>query len=122
MQEIRVDEHGVPRFVRVYQHAGVTLMDEEWGDLLGAMKYATAERERLLARVAELETELDGEKKANALLNAGMGAVCEGRDELKHRVRALETALTQMRTFIAPVNLAGPQEAVRIADHVLKGS
>ena len=56
-----------------------------------------AENAQLRAKVAELETELAGEKKANALMNAGMGAVCEGRDELKHRVRELESGLKQFR-------------------------
>ncbi len=39
---------------------------------------------------AELESELDGERKANQILNAGFVSTCEDRDRLKQRVRELE--------------------------------
>jgi chromosome segregation ATPase len=45
----------------------------------------------MAAAVLRLLIELEGFRKANAMLLAGMGSVCEGRDELKHRVRELET-------------------------------
>lgn len=49
------------------------------------------------AVVLSLLDELEGERKANALLNAGMGSVCDGRDELKHRVRELEAEIKSLR-------------------------
>lgn len=58
--------------------------------------------------------ERDGERKANALLNAGMGAVCEGRDELKHRVRELEAELADARRVCASLaeRCAGQAELI----------
>ena len=61
----------------------------------------------LLARVRELECQLAGEQKANALLNAGMGDVCEGRDQLKHRARELEADNARLREGLRPFADAG---------------
>lgn len=44
---------------------------------------------RLLGEKAALRFELEGANKACAMLNAGMGRVCEGRDELKMENRRL---------------------------------
>jgi peptidoglycan hydrolase CwlO-like protein len=52
------------------------------------------------ARIRELEVEVAGLNKANALLNAGMGAVCEGRDELKHRNRELEAKVVKLQGIV----------------------
>lgn len=52
--------------------------------------------ERQAAELAALRMELEGERKANALLNAGMGSVCEGRDELKHELRTLRARLAAL--------------------------
>lgn len=56
-----------------------------------------AEVSALRKRVAALECERDGLAKANSLLNAGMGSVCEGRDELKLRCRTLESENAELR-------------------------
>ena len=62
----------------------------------------------LLARVRELECQLAGEQKANALLNAGMGDVCEGRDQLKHRARELEADNARLRGLVAELRACDP--------------
>lgn len=44
----------------------------------------------LLDKIAALETELEGEKKANALLCEGMGRVSDLYNQLKHENRRLK--------------------------------
>jgi hypothetical protein len=57
------------------------------------------------AEVARLRVELEGERKANALLVAGMGDVCGGRDELKHENRRLAARVAELEDLSA--TLAG---------------
>lgn len=58
--------------------------------------------ERQAAENAALRLELEGEKKANALLNAGMGEVCEGRDAMKHELRTLRAQVAELTEGLRP--------------------
>lgn len=53
------------------------------------------------AELAALRLELEGEKKANALLNAGMGEVCDDRDRMKHELRELRAENERLKTELA---------------------
>ena len=76
----------------------------------------------LFARVRQLECQLAGEKKANALLNAGMGDVCEGRDQLKHRVRELEAEVARLREGLRKLRPFLHAAAVADCDELLGDS
>lgn len=56
---------------------------------------------RMGAALSDLRLELEGLKKANALLNAGMGDVCEGRDVLKMEVRELKAENERLKAMIS---------------------
>jgi len=66
-----------------------------------AERVTNCEQAQLAVEVERMKVELEGEKKANALLNAGMGGVCEGRDELKHKVRDLEAKVVNLRAALS---------------------
>jgi hypothetical protein len=64
----------------------------EWERLRG-------ENVRLAAHCERLASELEGERKANALLNAGMGSVCEGRDVMKLELRAALARVAELEAI-----------------------
>jgi hypothetical protein len=54
-----------------------------------------------VGELERLRLELEGERKAAAILLVGMGSVCDGRDELKHRVRELEALVMALAGRVA---------------------
>lgn len=92
------DEHE-EELIRAEEHRG----NMAWASMV--------EVPALKKRIADLETQLEGERKARELLLAGMESVCEGRDQLKHKVRELEGRLGIVRKWAGPIMAIYPHFA-----------
>lgn len=77
-----------------FRHPGMTL-DEET-ELERCREAWDAATVAAGPEAAALRLELDGEKKANALLNSGLEAVSASRDEFKQEARTLRTEREQL--------------------------
>lgn len=64
-----------------------------WKDSAG---YRTTELYRQSERIAELEGDRDGERKAKELLSAGLESTCERYDALKHENRKLTASIREL--------------------------
>lgn len=82
-----------------------------YDNLLERLRAAEAERDDLRKRLQQKQEQLDAVKER----------AVDDQSVREERIRELEYALQQVRTFCEPVNLAGPQEAARLAALVLKG-
>lgn len=67
----------------------------------GKIRLYPSEAEELCQEIDRLRLELDGERKARELLNAGMGSVCEGRDAMKLELRDLRAALAALTACVS---------------------
>ena len=66
-----------------------------WGCFRRFVCEVVEERDTLFLEQTRLQNRCLGLEKANQLLNASLESVCESRDQLKQRVRELESTVSK---------------------------